>query len=62
MRDIYDMTTNEAAALTDEEIKSFIDIECASKGVMLLPPEPVQPLQPEIVQDVTIYEYMGVYF
>jgi hypothetical protein len=29
---------------------------------MLLPPEPVQPLHPEIVQDVTIYEYMGVYF
>lgn len=54
MRDIYDMPTNEAAALTEEEIKSFIDIECASKGVMLLSTESVQLLQPEIVQDVTI--------
>jgi hypothetical protein len=43
MQNIYDMTTAEVAALTDKEIESFIDIECASKGVMLLPPEPVQP-------------------
>ena len=62
MQNIYDMTTAEVAALTEDEINSFIDIECASKGVMLLPPEPVKPAKPEIVQDVTMYEYMGVYF
>jgi hypothetical protein len=62
MQNIYDMTTAEVATLTEDEIKSFIDIECASKGVMLLPPEPVKPAQPEIVQDVTMYEYMGIYF
>jgi hypothetical protein len=28
MQNIYDMTTNEAAALIEEEIKSFINIEC----------------------------------
>jgi hypothetical protein len=62
MQNIYDMTTAEVAALTEEEIKSFIDIECASKGVMLLPPEPEKPVQPQIVQDVTMYEFMGVHF
>lgn len=62
MQNIYDMTTAEVASLSEEEIKSFIDIECASKGVMLLPPEPVKPTQPEIVQDVTMYEFMGAYF
>jgi hypothetical protein len=62
MQDIYDMTTADAAALTPEEVKSFIDIECAKKGVMLLPPEPVKPAQPEIVKDVTMYEYMGIHF
>src|SRR5438270_881876 len=62
MQNIYDMTTSEVAALTEEEIKSFIDIECASKGVMLLPPEPMKPVQPEIKQDVTMYEFMGTHF
>lgn len=62
MQNIYDMTIAEVAALTEEEIKSFIDIECARKGIMLLPPEPVKPVAPEIVQDVTMYEYLGIYF
>ena len=62
MQNIYDMTTAQVATLTEDEIKSFIDIECARKGVMLLPPEPVKPEQPQIVQDVTMYEFMGVHF
>jgi hypothetical protein len=62
MQTIYDLNNTETVALTDEEIKSFIDIECAHKGVMLLPPEPIAPEKPQIVSDVTMYEFMGVYF
>jgi hypothetical protein len=62
MQTIYDLTNTEVAALDDEAIKSFIDIECAHKGVMLLPPEPVEPAKPQIVKDATLYEYMGVHF
>jgi hypothetical protein len=62
MQTICDLNNAEAAALNDDEIKSFIDIECAHKGVMLLPPEPATPEKPQIVSDVTMYEFMSIYF
>jgi hypothetical protein len=62
IQSIYDLDEKALAALTQEEIKSFIDIECAQKGVVLLPPEPVAPVKPQVKLDATYYEYCGMHF
>jgi hypothetical protein len=62
MQTIYDLSTDEIAALTDEQIAMFIDIECAQKGMPLLPPEPKEPVKPTIEPDKTVYGIGGMYF
>lgn len=62
IQSIFDLNEKEVTALNDEEIKSFIDIECARKGVVLLPPEPVKPKKPDVKLDATFYEFCSLHF
>ena len=42
-----DLSYEEKAKLTDEQVKDFIKVECAYTGVKLLP-EPIVPVKPEM--------------
>jgi hypothetical protein len=55
MQNIYDLTKEQVNALTDDEIQTFIDIECAEKGVLLLPDVPTEPKKELPKPDLTIY-------
>ncbi len=62
MQTIYDLTDDEIATLTDEQVNLFVDIECAKAGAPLLPPEPQELSKPEAKEDKTFYGVAGVYF
>lgn len=42
-----DLNYEQKAKLTDEQVKDFIKVECAYKGVKILP-DPVPPVEPDI--------------
>jgi hypothetical protein len=55
MKTVNDLTESELVALSDEELERYIDIECAERGVPMLPPEPIPPSEPFIPYDVIAY-------
>lgn len=62
MKRIENLSKSEVLALTNEEIKTLIDLECAYANVPLLPPEPVKPNVPEYKPDLKLYSIFGFYF
>jgi len=62
MKQINDLSKAEVLALTDEQINTMIDLECACENVPLLPPEPVKPDVPKFEPDTTYYGIVGFYF
>jgi hypothetical protein len=49
-----DLNYDEKFALTDEQVKDYIKLECAYAGVKILP-EPTQPIKPEIGETINAY-------
>jgi hypothetical protein len=62
MKSIHELTNEEIAELTDEQVNMFIDVECAYKGAPLLPPMPVEPPKPEAEPDKTFYGVADMWF
>lgn len=62
MRRIEDLNREELLALTDEEIKRFIDIECAHEGISILGDPPNPPIAPEQKRNLTLYKVGDIYF
>lgn len=54
MKHLDDHTNEELVALTDEQIEHYCDLACAEAGVPFLPPEPVEPVKPEVKCDLTL--------
>lgn len=60
---INDMTDAELLDLTNDQVRTLIDYECALAGVPLLPPEPVKPSFDKPKPDMEVYEIScSVYF
>jgi len=60
MKRLEEYTNDELMKLTDKEIETLIDLECAHEGVPLLPEDvPVKPAKPseDLEPDVTYYEF-----
>jgi hypothetical protein len=55
MKSYTDLTDNELVNLTEDEIKRYIDYECAQKGIALLPKNPEKPQLGKPEPDVTYY-------
>ena len=54
-------TNEELLELTEEQVKTLIDFECAHEGVALLPAEaPVKPAEEKVQPDTEIYEVSGL--
>jgi len=51
-----DLSDPDVLGLTDDQVKRWVDIECAVAGVPLLPAEPVKPLAVDFSTDLTGYE------
>lgn len=62
MRRYTELTDTELLALTDEQIKDFIDMECMIGGVALLPDEPAPPQTVDASPDITVYVVSGERF
>jgi hypothetical protein len=59
----YDELTNEELAkLSDSQISTLIDYECALEGIPLLPERPVAPESKNFNPDLTVYNVKGMYF
>lgn len=59
---IYDYGDDEIASMTDAQINTFIDIECALQGFPLLPEYPVEPEKPRIKATKQYYSVAGLWF
>lgn len=46
------LTEHEKTELTDEQVQFYIDLECATQGIQLLPDEPIAPNKPKIPFDL----------
>jgi len=59
MKRFTEYTYDELVKLTQSEIETLVDLECAHEGIPLLPPEvPVKPYKPKDVEpDVTYYQF-----
>ena len=62
MKRIHEMKKEEILALTDGEIVSLIDLECAYEGIPLLAECPNKPELIKHEKDLTAYEVAGYYF
>ena len=62
MKRIDEMKKEEILALTEGEIASLIDLECAYEGIPLLPECPKKPELVKHEKDLTAYEVAGYYF
>lgn len=63
MKRFKEFTRSELAALTDEQVKYLIDIECAHEGAPISVEEPQRVEVPEIPEpDVTYYDVNGILF
>jgi hypothetical protein len=62
MQTIHDLTDEEIAGLTDDQVNMFIDVECARKGAPLLPLMPVEPEKPTAEPDKNFYGVSGLWF
>ena len=62
MKQIAELTSKELMELTEVDKKSIIDLECAVRGIKLLPEQPISPnvIKPE--KDTTVYEIAGFNF
>lgn len=61
MKSIFEMTAAEILALDADAIQLAIDLECATRGVPLAPPDPGPAPSRDIPQpDLTFYEVAGV--
>lgn len=59
---LAEYTSEELAAFTDEQMAALIDLECAERGVPLLPLEPVEPESLNVTPDGMVYEIGGITF
>ncbi|MBS3969643.1 MAG: hypothetical protein KGZ94_05955 [Clostridia bacterium] len=62
MKRIDEMKKEEILALTEGEIASLIDLECAYEGIPLLPECPKKAESIKHEKDLTAYEVAGYYF
>lgn len=57
MKRFEQLTDDELLAIVDEpeQLKILIDLECAHRGIQLLPAPPTPPVAPEAKADLTLY-------
>lgn len=55
MKTVNDLTEAELVEMTEAQLENLIDIECAERGIQLLPPEPQPPQEPFIPYDTIAY-------
>lgn len=55
MQTIAELDEAQLIALTEPELENLIDIECAERGIPMLPPEPVLPEEPLIPYDIVAF-------
>jgi hypothetical protein len=61
MREFQDYTDEEVLALTDDDVKGILDLQCAIEGVKLLElPEYVE--EKDVPRDKAVWEIAGIYF
>lgn len=53
---------DELLALTTEEVERLVDLECAHRGVALIPASPAPPTEVQAGPDVTVYNAGGAMF
>ena len=57
------LTRSEMAALTDEQVLHYIDVEIAvARIVPIMPPEGVEPIKPVLEKTETAFEFAGLLF
>lgn len=62
MKQFEDLTTDELVALTDKEINTYVDYQCAVEGIKLLPAHPgKEPEKPQPKQLETMSYVLGIY-
>jgi hypothetical protein len=59
MKNFDDLTKQELAVLTTEEVNRYINLACAEEGIPLVPDLPPKPIQPVIESDTLFYEIAG---
>lgn len=64
MKNFDDLSDAELIALTEEEIRYYIDAQCAEEGIRLLPPggPPVKPDKGTTADDLELWEIAGHHF
>ncbi len=63
MRRIHDLSFEELCALTDDQVRTFVEIEVAEQGIMPeLPPQPVELADLGIRRTVEVFLVDGVLF
>jgi hypothetical protein len=55
MKNLNDLTDAELVALPEGELERFIDLECAERGIPMLPIEPELPEEPRIDYDLVAF-------
>ena len=60
MKRIYELDETELLALSDEDVKKYVDYECALEGVPMLPPSPgIKPSKDAPAPDAQVYSIAG---
>jgi hypothetical protein len=62
MKRLSEHSNADLLALSDDQLKTLIDLECAMNSVPLLPPEPVEPVKPDIQPNRKMYQVANVLF
>ena len=62
MKRFDDYEPSELLEMTSEEIEQLVDLECAFRGVALLPESPTVPAEVQAGPDVTVYNAGGKIF
>ncbi len=64
MKNFEDLSHEEKANLTEDEVNYYIDLECAERGIALLPPggPPIKPDKGMTADDLVLFEAGGQYF
>jgi hypothetical protein len=60
MKRFDDLLDSDVLALSDDDFKRWVDVECAYAGAPLLPPMPLEPLKPEAAADLVVYQIGSV--